>query len=421
MGEGAALSPGEPSSASLLRVLVPAASVLVAVLAMAGWKTTSATPMLNVTSIGLVGKPSTIIGDRAAPRSPVIRLETVGGRCDGRFDNFQPLQRALAQASRSGGTVNIPPGRCLVVLQPGKTLMLSAHTDLVGRSTTSELSLNCHSPAQYHELLRVSGAGVRIRDLRLVRSTACQGVMIKVLPTASNLLLSGLLIHGGARAFGGGMHGIELAPGHGSLSAMTLSQSSVVNLDFGLFQASTTQATTRSLTVSRCLFTGNLLDDLEFNAPNASMQHVVVRNSVFSGSGQFAIGLANVQHATLSKNYFSGFRNEPIHIEDRSAWINVTRNVFGKGKAASVSWSTMILVIGGSHSIQIQNNNFDLTSSAPPRHGIFLGPGGLNRPRPHDILIDRNRFTLASDTMAWANYGADAVTVAGNQVVKVLK
>ncbi|MBK7625577.1 MAG: right-handed parallel beta-helix repeat-containing protein [Kineosporiaceae bacterium] len=107
----------------------------------------------------------------------------------------------------------------------------------------------------------------------------------------------------------------------------------MTNLAFGLFQASSTRSTIRNLMVSRCLFVGNLHDDLEFNSPNGSMQNVVVRNSVFRGSGQFGIGLANVQHATISGNVFSGFKSEPIHIEDRSAWINVASNTF-EGKCS---------------------------------------------------------------------------------------
>jgi len=366
---------------------------------------------------GAVEAPATSptpTGVDTATAGATVRLEDVGGRCDGTFDNRAALAAGTARLRATGGVLSLPPGVCRVV-QTARSggVDLPTGVRLQGRSATSTLSLACDSASSYRELVRVSGDRAALVNLRLVRSTPCQGVMLKVLPVRE-LTVADVTVDGGT-GLGSGMNGIELAAGPGTLQQLRIRDCTVRNLEFGLFQASTTTTTSEDLSIDRCRFSGNTADDLEFNAPTASMQQVTVRHSVFAGGGQFGIGLANVQHATLSDNSFSGYAQEPVHIEDRSGWVQVTNNSFRQSYTRNTSWSTLILIINGSHDVAVTGNTFDSAPPIIPKHCVYVGPGG-SAASPSNIVVSDNTFKVTSATKPWGIYGGQNITTLGNRI-----
>jgi len=237
--------------------------------------------------------------------------------------------------------------------------------------------------------------------------------MLKVMPV-QNLTISGVTIDGGS-GLGSGMNGIELAQGPGSLQGLKISDSAFRNLEYGLFQSSTTTVTSTDLAIDRTSFSGNSADDLEFNAPHATMAQVAVRDSVFADGGQFGIGLANVQHVTLSGNSFTGYAREPVHIEDRSGWVTVSNNTFRRSYTRQASWSTHVFIIGSSHDVVVSDNQFDASPPVTPNQCVYIGPGG-SAAAPSNVTVSGNTFTVTTGTKPWSVFGGQNVTTPGNRV-----
>ena len=364
----------------------------------------------------------------AAPPSPnnenTVLLTAYGATCDGQHNDQLALQAALNEvSSKGGGVVVVPPATCRILqTESAPWTNLTGPVTIRGASSLSTLSLDSDQPSAYRELFRISGTDPSLQGVRLVRAGDTYGVMVNI-GASTNLSFDSVVIDGkkdvyGARVF----HGISLGGSSGELiKDVSMVNSTIENVDFGLFQASNIRSTMDGFRVDSSTFIRNHADDLELNAPEGAITHISVTRSRFLdnkkpadsfGSG-FGVGLANVQHVLIEKNTFKGYRYEPIHIEDRSGFVTIRDNSFSDSFTVPVNWASHVLVIGSSHDITITSNAFDTTANKNSIDCVYLGAGG-GLTAPDRVWVTGNTFKLRPSAEVIAVYGATNVTTSSN-------
>lgn len=147
--------------------------------------------------------------------------------------------------------------------------------------------------------------------------------------------------------------------------------------------------------VSNCTF---LNCGFDVNAPLATVRDVVVDGCRFTGTVGYACGLAQVQGASVSNNYFN-VTGEAIHIEDYSTNVRVFGNTFYECNTASL---TAPVYIFDSNNIDLFDNDFVNASEVAGAEKVQLYVLGLEsgttaggRARAgatYNINVHHNRF-----------------------------
>lgn len=355
----------------------------------------------------------------------VTALSDFGAACDGRTDDRAALVGAIADARGSGGVVEIT-GNCRIV-QTGPAIALDGPITLRGASEHAALSLDSDGAGGWASLFAISGDGVTLEDLTLQRVADVSGVMLQLGPL-SRLTIDNVLLDGRKDTYpGGDFHGIAIGGGPGEhIEDVQIRQTTIRNTDYGLLQDNATTSITDGISVDRSLFTQNEFDDLEFNAPSGTMTGIRVTNSDFidnlarndKAPAGFGVGLANVQHALIQGNVFTGYRYDPVHIEDRSADVTVDGNTFSDAFTAPLDYASHVFVINGSHDITISNNVFDTAANANAINCIYLGQGGGEAPVT-GVTITGNTFRLGPTATDVGEYGASNIRIDGNATMGV--
>ncbi|GAA1860988.1 hypothetical protein GCM10009836_46410 [Pseudonocardia ailaonensis] len=353
------------------------------------------------------------------PNAATADIRAYGAKCDGVANDRDALQAAITDMSAKHGVVTVS-GNCRILTTdatPGITLATAV--TIRGTTPGATLGLDADKITSFRQMFGVTGDDVTLQDLTLARRTGVYGVMIN-LYGSRGFTMDGVVIDGRRDVFSGQtFHGIAI---WGALGNAKMLGSTIRNTDYGLFQDSGVRTTTDGFTVDRSTFTGNVLDDLEFNAPNGRMVDITVTGSTFSanradriGAG-FGVGLANVQNARIQGNTFDGYAYEPVHIEDRSAFVTVADNIFRNSFTAGLDWASHVWVADASHDITVTGNTFDTSGNGNRIDCVWVGPGG-NHPTVTNVTITGNTFRLRPTARTVGNYGATGVTESGNTVV----
>lgn len=148
--------------------------------------------------------------------------------------------------------------------------------------------------------------------------------------------------------------------------------------------------------VSNCTF---LNCGFDVNAPLATVRDVVVDGCRFTGTVGYACGLAHVEGASVSNNYFN-VTGEAIHIEDYSTNVRVFGNTFYECNTVSL---TAPVYIFDSNNIDLFDNDFVNTSEVASAEKVQLYVLGLEsgttaggRARlgaTYNINVHHNRFS----------------------------
>jgi len=252
----------------------------------------------------------------SAAKNYTVHVTDFGAQCNGRHDDKRALEAALSAVhAHGGGTVLIPVGACRVV---------------------QTISLDRDVPDSFRELFKVTGREVTVSTIRLVRASAGLAVLLDIYGS-HGFRMDNVVLDGRQNTIGGDGEGIELSGDAGEvISDVKITNATITNCAYGLFQASPTLVTVHNVSVDHATFVGNHDDDLEFNAPSSTMTAIRVTHSTFrdntytdpSADAGFGVGLAHVRDALLRNNSFNGYRYDPVHIEDRSGHITVDGNTF---------------------------------------------------------------------------------------------
>jgi hypothetical protein len=348
-------------------------------------------------------------------------LISYGAKCDGVTNDQAALQRAINDvASQGGGTVLLPVGKCRIVQTSGAvSTTLSGSVVLQGSSGGTTLQFDTDQPGQFRQLFRVKGADAGLRNLDIVRTSDVYGIMIDVF-ASTGFTMDGVTLDGQGPKFPSGIHGIRLsANGSESIKDLKILNSAIRNTAYGLFQDSAITSLVDGITVDHSTFSGNGADDLEFNAPSGTMRNVNVTNSTFTGNvstsanagAGFAVGLANVQNSLIQGNSFEGYPLDPVHIEDRSAFVKVDSNRFTHNFTRSLDYACDVFIVSGSHDITVTRNDFDLSANTNNLVGVYIGSGGTDYPVPYTVNVTRNQFKLNAGSGTVTNNGGQNVTV----------
>jgi len=171
--------------------------------------------------------------------------------------------------------------------------------------------------------------------------------------------------------------------------------------------------------VDHSTFKHNYADDLEFNAPSATMTEITVTNNSFSdnqysapeGAAGVGVGMANAQYVKVAHNTFDGYFYSPIHIEDRSANIDVIDNHFANSFKLVRNYASMVFIINDSHFVTVRHNVFDSSGNTNEVWCVYAGAGGGVAP-PSYVTITDNTFLLRPNAHVIGNY--DAATWCSN-------
>jgi polygalacturonase len=380
-------------------------------------------------STGITYPTTTAHPTNPSHSSNTVPLTAYGAKCDGQHDDQLSLQGALNDvSSKGGGVVVLPPSTCRIVqTESAPSTSLTGSVSIRGVLGKSTLLFDSDHADEYRELFKVSGAGASLYGVKLVRASDIYGVMIDI-GASTDLALDNVVIDGKKDRFHAKtFHGIKLGGSSGDvIKNVTMVNTVIQNVDYGVYQASDTRSITDGFHVDSSIFTHNYADDLELNAPEGGITHVSVKNSRFSSNKMsddsyaagFGVGLSNVQHALIENNTFDGYRLEPVHIEDRSAFVTVSKNSFANSFTASASWASHIFIIGSSHDISITGNTFDTTANSNLISCVYVGAGGQPT-APYNVSITGNTFELRSSAKDVAVYGATDVTTSSNRTVPV--
>lgn len=373
------------------------------------------------------GSPSTVrtaddTGHRRA--GPAADLRDYGAACDGTTDDRPALQAAVNDMVERGGGVVTVSGVCRIVQIASVTYtLISGPVTVRGVTDDAALRLDTDAPGAYRQLFKVTGDDVAFEDLDLIRTADVYGIMIS-LHGPADLVIDGVVVDGEKNRYSRSIfHGIAIWGDAGTLSNARILGSTIRNTDYGLFQPSEVTTTTDGFTVDRSTFTGNYMDDLEFNSPSGTMTGVTVTDSHFSANragdnghtSGFGVGLANVQDVRIEGNRFDGYRYEPVHIEDRSANVIVHHNDFVDSFTAPLNFASHVFVVAGAHDITITANMFDTAANDNRVDCVYIGPGGGDPIR--SVTVRDNTFKLRPNAAAVGNYGASDVEVSNNRHV----
>jgi len=416
-----------PGRAVLTLLLVAAAAMRAA----AQPHPATAAPASTVAPTGAtaVDAASLGAGGRAAKndaaKNYTANVTDFGARCNGRHDDKQAFEAALAAVhAHGGGTLLIPAGNCRIVqTEASSSTELRGPVTIKGVSAAATISLDRDVPDSFRELFKVTGRGVKVSAIHLVRASAGLSVLLDIYGS-HGFRMDNVVLDGRQNTIGGDGHGIELSGDVGTvISDVKITNSTIKNSAYGLFQASSTLATVHNVAVDHSTFVGNHDDDLEFNAPASTMTTIRVTNSTFrnntytdpSAGAGFGVGLAHVRDALLRNNSFNGYRYDPVHIEDRSGHVTVDGNTFKNSFTAPLDYASHVFIVDDSHAITIMSNTFDTRGATNDIASVYTSAGGGTAP-PRDITITGNTFILRPHAVELANYGSPHVVLKNNTV-----
>jgi len=416
-----------PGRAVLTLLLVAAAAMRAA----AQPHPATAAPASTVAPTGAtaVDAASLGAGGRAAKndaaKNYTANVTDFGARCNGRHDDKQAFEAALAAVhAHGGGTLLIPAGNCRIVqTEASSSTELRGPVTIKGVSAAATISLDRDVPDSFRELFKVTGRGVKVSAIHLVRASAGLSVLLDIYGS-HGFRMDNVVLDGRQNTIGGDGHGIELSGDVGTvISDVKITNSTIKNSAYGLFQASSTLATVHNVAVDHSTFVGNHDDDLEFNAPASTMTTIRVTNSTFrnntytdpSAGAGFGVGLAHVRDALLRNNSFNGYRYDPVHIEDRSGHVTVDGNTFKNSFTAPLDYASHVFIVDDSHAITITSNTFDTRGATNDIASVYTSAGGGTAP-PRDITITGNTFILRPHAVELANYGSPHVVLKNNTV-----
>ncbi len=416
-----------PGRAVLTLLLVAAAAMRAA----AQPHPATAAPASTVAPTGAtaVDAASLGAGGRAAKndaaKNYTANVTDFGARCNGRHDDKQAFEAALAAVhAHGGGTLLIPAGNCRIVqTEASSSTELRGPVTIKGVSAAATISLDRDVPDSFRELFKVTGRGVKVSAIHLVRASAGLSVLLDIYGS-HGFRMDNVVLDGRQNTIGGDGHGIELSGDVGTvISDVKITNSTIKNSAYGLFQASSTLATVHNVAVDHSIFVGNHDDDLEFNAPASTMTTIRVTNSTFrnntytdpSAGAGFGVGLAHVRDALLRNNSFNGYRYDPVHIEDRSGHVTVDGNTFKNSFTAPLDYASHVFIVDDSHAITIMSNTFDTRGATNDIASVYTSAGGGTAP-PRDITITGNTFILRPHAVELANYGSPHVVLKNNTV-----
>jgi len=389
---------------------------------------------LAALAAALLGAGLLITGPAAATSAHgyTVSLGSFGARCDGQHDDKAALEAALADVHQhGGGTLVIPTGTCRIVQTAASSITsLQGPITLRGATSAATLSLDTDAPdrpGDFRELFGVTGPDVHLENFQLTRSSDVYSVFLDNYGT-DGLRLDRMVINGRKDVFPVQyVEGLELSPPVGEVVFDTkVTNSTFTNVNWGIFQANPIPGTTKGFVVDHSTFKHNYADDLEFNAPSATMTEITVTNNSFSdnqysapeGAAGVGVGMANAQYVKVAHNTFDGYFYSPIHIEDRSANIDVIDNHFANSFKLVRNYASMVFIINDSHFVTVRHNVFDSSGNTNEVWCVYAGAGGGVAP-PSYVTITDNTFLLRPNAHVIGNYDAGHVVLERNIVRQI--
>lgn len=338
-----------------------------------------------------------------------------GAKADGISDDSAAFRTALDKVGQQGGgIVQIPDRRVVITLNtPASGAVFYPAEDVIirGDGPNAELIIKNANPANWNALFKVDNPGFHIESLKITRGTDFSGSFI-VMSAATNMWLYKAVLDGKRDDYSNGWHALMLdGMQPATIDGITLSHTTIRGNDFGLLQDSSKTVTVQNITIDRCLFENNYATDLEFNAPNSLMKQIQVKRSVFrhnkstGSSAGWGVGFANVQYGTIIGNSFFDYAMNAIHIEDRSAHLQVQANTFMQCSATETSYDADIFIISGANNITVTKNTFDTRQQQNTIDCVYIGDGGSSM-QPHDISVTDNTAYLAHGSSIIVTYNA---------------
>jgi hypothetical protein len=378
-------------------------------------------PAITVTAT--VTPPTTT----APPTVPTADVTAYGAKCDGSTDDRAALANGVADMTTKHGVLTVSGVCRIVATGAAPSVALNGALTIQGTTPTATLALDTDSAGGFRKLFDIRGNDVALKTLTLKRISNVYGIMIS-LNGPDRLSMDSVTVDGQRQTFGAQeFHGLSIEGSNGTLLNASMTNSTVKNTGYGLFQDSAVTTPLDGFTVDHCTFTGNYWDDLEFNAPSGSMTNVKVTNSTFTnnkrdpgnyGAG-FGVGFANVNHSLIQNNTFDGYPFEPVHIEDRSAFVTVDGNHFRNSFFSTItSWASHVFIINASHDVTVSNNDMD-TAGNNNAHldAVYVGAGG--GANVSNVAVNTNTFRLRPNYNGVGIYGATNVTQSGNTTIRI--
>lgn len=368
------------------------------------------------------GPPATD-DDLPRPSGPPLTRGTVhdvrgaGAVGDGRADDAAALRRALAAAA-PGDTVRVPAGTYRLVLP--RPLRVPAGVLLAGEPGRTTLRVAAGATAAFE----IVGTDVTLDGLEIVRADDAETVLVRVGQVA-RLTFSRLVLTGATDVTDAFCHGIQLGVDGGVSTDVTLRDSLLRRLTYGLYQANESHAVTVGVTVTGCTFARNANTDLEFNSPAGSFRRVRVQGCTFRDnvSPGFAVGIAYCADVVIAGCSMTNYRMEAVHIEDWSADVTVTGCTFS---ACGLREFAHVQIISGSTRVTARANTHDATMNTRPialvnalAGGSGDTAGGRDVVPPTAVTVTGNVFRCSDAVVAVSFHGVRGGAITGNRITGI--
>jgi len=336
---------------------------------------------------------------------------------DGTADDLPALARAVSEA-KPGDTVLIPPGSYRMVLT-GRALAIPDGVTLLGQGGMSKFALSSNGKSSdYREFLRPK-SDVAIEGLTIERDADFPSVLLPIYGDASNIAFRNCRIFGNQARFPHSCHAFRV--GVGIVKDFKLDGVVIENCCYGLFQSNDATGTLDGVQVEHCRFARNTASDLEFNSPRGIMRNIVVRECFFrdnlckSASAGFAVGFVNVVTGRVEKCVIQNYGSEALHVEDRSADIQLVGNTIIGGSLRQPNG--VIMVLSGSKRVTIEGNFIDARSNTNRPNLILVTSGGKQMAKPSEVLLTGNVLVNGSSTRSWFLQNRSGPAPPGNLVI----
>jgi hypothetical protein len=346
-------------------------------------------------------------------------------------DDTQRFADALAQINAAGGgTIGLRGGTYLIK-SAGNGLTVPSNCNIVGLGGETTIVLNTDVPYDpdnpaYGGVFVIQGAhDVKLKGFTIRRMGAILSNLI-LLDNAHSVTFEDLELDGMTALYSGPAlcHGIRYGNNGGQASAVIdveVNNCKFTGLAFSLYMTNNSTSSIDNFSVSNSLFCENYADDCNFNAPNGAITNVRVTNNHFadglskSNSGGFAVDFANVQHGSIANNTFSNYPYNAVHLEDRTAHVTVTGNVF---KDCATTDESVVQIISGTRFVTISGNSFNQegiepTGARQSKAAIYIGPGG-GTVTPECITINANMFSLGKSWDGVSAFSVPHVAIGNN-------
>jgi hypothetical protein len=383
---------------------------------------------------------------------------------DGKTDNYPSLVTALADPRIKGGMeLTFPAGDYRVVMPAGVPELCRLWTGATFRGTPGVSVISIASAAdEYKAPFRCadpSVKGVYFEGLTIRRASAWSGCLV-ALDCGTNLAFRDCAFDGGLadatiNPAAGFCFGVYYAAGQSGTALRDVSFAGCTFTGCAPAVGSSNQATATvsGLHFERCRFQGDYASDLEFNAPNQTVEQertntvpavrpylqgmVRVRDCSFGGNkspgpGGWGVGLAHVYDCSIESSTFAGYRAEAVHVEDYSTDVRLANNRFvgcaaappavaGKAVTAGV-----VAIITASSKVTLSGNQFDQRgATAPGSACVWVLAGAdpkrfsqLPSPWPSDVQVVANTMDLGAAAVGVAVIdGCQRVSATGNNFI----